>query len=1030
MYNHLEIENKWRDNWEKSKLFATPKLHAGDSKKYILFAFAYPSGSGLHVGHGKPYVAVDIMARFYRLNGNKVLVPTGWDAFGLPAENFAIKNGVHPRISTDKAIENYESQVKLLGMSSDWADEIATHNPDYYKWTQWFFQLLYKRGLAYKKEAVVNWDPVDQTVLANEQVLPDGTGERSGAKVEQRKMNQWFFKITDYIEDKTLPNGRVRKGLINGLENLDWPASTKQMQRNWIGKSVGINITYKIVESNSSITVYTTRPDTNFGATFIVVAPDCDWVKDNFGDFKYKDKCQEYIDKTKLKTELDRLSDGKLKTGEFTGLHAINPLNDLELPIYLSDFVISSVGTGAVVGVPGHDERDFDFAKAKHLPIIRVITGKNGADGEIDDKSMVQTEEGKMVNSDFLNGLSNLEAKEKIKDYIEEHNFGKRVINYRLRDWSVSRQRYWGCPIPIYYKPASPKYSKILLLTTNPGKIRHIKTLLADANVEISTLDGLDYQIAEPQEIGENVVEIAQNKAKYYWEKLQEKMPVLCTDHGMELFGVDPLDNPSKFVKKPVLEKYGQVNDDLIVKYYSELAAKYGGQVAQQYQFGLAIYDGKNLESTLEISDNVLVQQIQQPILPGYPLDSVLKTNIGNEEIYLNNLDKINKTSFYTNYQRGLYRLLGLDTTQNQEVLVPEADLPVILPEDVEFIPTGRSPLIDHKGFHKDAQNKYGVGVTREVDTMDNFVCSSWFFFRFVDSQNTQAFASPENLKLWLPVDEYIVGAEHTVLHLLYARFFTKVLFDEGLINFDEPFQKITHQGMVLGSDNRKMSKRWGNVVNPTDVINEFGADTLRLYEMFMGPFKDSIAWSSATVKGVKRFLDKTWNLQKSISNDNISTKIETGLHKLIQKITKDISSYSFNTAVSEYMKFVNLVTDEVKNGSTITADQFQRFLIVFYPFAPFIGEEMYSVLKLKDKKEFLQLENWPSFDPALVIDDVVTIAVQINGKVRASFEIEKDTDEKIVLQKALELGTKWLENKQLKFSKVIPNKLVTLAVN
>lgn len=809
MYNHLDIETKWAKKWQESGLFKTPKLEVGDKKKYILMAFSYPSGSGLHVGHGKPYTAVDIIARFHRLNGNKVLCPTGWDAFGLPAENFAIKSGIHPRISTDKAISNYQSQIKLLGMSSDWDDEIATHRPEYYKWTQWFFQLLYKRGLAYKKEAVVNWDPVDQTVLANEQVLPDGTGERSGAKVEQRKMNQWFFKITDYADR-----------LLEGLDKVDWPESTKQMQRNWIGKSEGINITYKIEEVNSDITVYTTRPDTNFGATFIVVAPDCEWVKDNFESFKYKEKCQEYIDKTKLKTELDRLSEGKVKTGEFTGLYAINSLNGQKLPIYLSDFVLSNVGTGAVVGVPGHDERDFDFAKAKNLPIIRVVVSSDGDTSEITKKEQVQEASGTMVNSKFLDGLPIMEAKEKIKDYIEQQGFGKRVINYRLRDWLVSRQRYWGSPIPIYYD------------------------------------------------------------------------------------------------------------------------------------------------------------------------------------------------------QNGV------------ENLVPQSHLPVILPDDVQFTPTGRSPLIDHADFHKEAEKLYGPGVTREVDTMDTFVCSSWYFFRFVDSQNTEEFASKESMQKWLPVDEYIIGAEHTVLHLLYARFFTKVLFDEGLINFDEPFMKMAHQGMVLGSDNRKMSKRWGNVVNPTDVVNEFGADTLRLYEMFMGPFKESVAWSDATVKGVKRFLDKTWKIQTDIMDGMASNKIETALHKLIQKVTKDITSYSFNTVVSEYMIFVNLVTNEIKNGAKITSDQFKRFLTVFYPFAPFISEEMYENLNLENKKEFLQQENWPAFDPKMVIDEVVTIVVQINGKVRANFEIDKDTDDQAVLDNAREAAKTYFDGKTIKFSKVIPNKMVTFAVS
>lgn len=821
MYNHTEIEQKWREKWQKRNIYKTPEIKDGDQKKYILETFPYPSGYAMHVGHAKGYVASDITARFWRLSDKKVLYPMGWDAFGLPAENYAIKTGIHPRSNTDKTIEVSKEQLNKIGLSYDWDKEIATHRPDYYKWTQWFFSLLYKRGLAYKKEALVNWDPVDQTVLANEQVLPDGTGERSGAKVEQKLLSQWFFKITDYADR-----------LLNDLDNLDWPESTKQMQRNWIGKSVGINITYKIAEENTDITVYTTRPDTNFGATFIVVAPDSSWVKDNFTHFKYKDNCQEYINKTKLKTELDRLQEGKVKTGEFTGLHAINPLNGQKLPIYLSDFVLSRVGTGAVVGVPAHDIRDFDFAITKHLSIIRVVVGPDGDTSEITKREQVQEESGTIINSGFLDGLPIMDAKEKIKDYLEEQGFGKRVINYKIRDWLVSRQRYWGSPIPIVYTP------------------------------------------------------------------------------------------------------------------------------------------------------------------------------------------------------------------EGNEVLVDEKDLPVILPDDVDFKPTGRSPLIDHTEFHTSAAEKYGEGTRREVDTMDTFVCSSWYFFRYCSPKNELAFSDIEEMKKWMPIDQYIIGAEHANLHLLYARLFTKVLFDAGYINFDEPFLKVRHQGLLLGEDGRKMSKRWGNVVNPDDIIKEYGADTLRMYEMFMGPFEQGMPWSSNTVKGVRRFLDRVWNMQnrlyylddsviKNLDKNKImygprtEKKIEVALHKLIKKISQDIQNYSFNTAVSEYMKFVNYVEDI----GAITLRQWKIFLIVLYPFAPFITEELYTALPLNEKKEFLQFESWPTFDPAYLIDDVVTIAVQVNGKIRGTFETQKDTSEENVLEKAKGIASKYLEGKTLKFSKVVANKLVSLVV-
>jgi leucyl-tRNA synthetase len=799
-YNHLETEKKWLKNWSENDLYKTPEITPDTKKKYILETFPYPSGYAMHVGHIKGYVGSDVTARYARMRGFSVLYPIGWDAFGLPAENYAIKTGIHPRPNTDEVITVSTDQLTRVGLSYDWSRELATHRPDYYQWTQWFFTLLYKRGLAYKKEAVVNWDPVDQTVLANEQVLADGTAERSGAKVEQKLMNQWFFKITDYAER-----------LLNDLDDLDWPESTKQMQRNWIGRSEGINITYQIPQT-TSITVYTTRPDTNFGATFIVVAPDSTWVKDNFQHFLYKDECQTYINTTKLKTQLDRLSEGKIKTGACTGLEAINPLNGQKLPIYLSDFVLSTVGTGAVVGVPGHDIRDFDFAQTKNLPIIRVVVGSDGDTSDINQREQVQESTGTMINSDFLDGLPIMQAKESIKDYIVTAGFGERVINYKLRDWLVSRQRYWGAPIPV-------------------------------------------------------------------------------------------------------------------------------------------IYD-----------------------------------------------------------------------TNGTESLVPDSDLPVILPEDVDFLPTGRSPLINHAGFHESA-SKYGIGTRREVDTMDTFVCSSWYFYRYCSPKNTSSFSDTDEMSKWMSVDQYIIGAEHSTMHLLYARFFTKVLFDAGIINFNEPFTTVRHQGLVRGEDGRKMSKRWGNVVNPNDIIAEYGADTLRVYEMFMGPFEDGIAWNSGTVKGVKRFLDRVWKLQVKVDKSSPeSQKVESQLHRLIKKISLDIESMSFNTCISEYMKFINLV-DEV---GSLSVSQFERFLLVLSPFAPFVTEELWS---LSGHKESIHTSRYPEYEDKYLVDAQSKIIVQINGKVRASFDAETDSAEDILINNAKLTSAKWLESKQIVFTKVIPNKLVSFVV-
>jgi leucyl-tRNA synthetase len=816
-YNHREIEQKWRELWEKLDLYRALKINPGDKKKYILETFPYPSGYAMHVGHAKGYVASDITARYYRMLGNKVMYPMGWDAFGLPAENYAIKTGIHPRPNTDQTIEVSKAQLNKIGLSYSWEREIATHRPDYYKWTQWLFQLLYKRGLAYKKEALVNWDPVDQTVLANEQVLPDGTGERSGAKVEQRMLSQWFFKITEYADR-----------LIEGLDRVDWPESTKLMQRNWIGQSEGINITYKIEEEPTDITVYTTRPDTNFGATFIVVAPDCQWVKDNFHFFKYKETCQNYIDRTKLKTQLDRLSEGKIKTGEFTGLHAINGLNGLKLPIYLSDFVLSTVGTGAVVGVPGHDIRDFDFAQTKNLPVIRVVVGPDGDSSPINRREQVQEEAGTMINSGFLDGLAIMEAKEKIKDYIEAEGFGNRVINYKLRDWLVSRQRYWGAPIPIWYD------------------------------------------------------------------------------------------------------------------------------------------------------------------------------------------------------------------SEGKEQLVPESDLPVILPEDVEFLPTGRSPLYDHTEFHSSAESKYGSKARRESDTMDTFVDSSWYFFRYCSPNNHQMFSDPVEMKKWMPVDQYIIGAEHSNLHLLYARFFTKVLFDAGYIEFDEPFLKVRHQGLIQGEDGRKMSKRWGNVVNPDDICNDFGADTLRMYEMFMGPFKEGLPWSTATIKGVRRFLDRVWKLQSLVLSNESSElnlveqkKVEVGLNKLIKKIGEDIEQFSFNTAVAEYMKFVNVVEKQ----QSIYIDDFKKFLLVLAPFAPFITDEIWSVTVKKFNADSnihsIHKESWPKYDPVMIEDAMSMIGIQINGIRRGEVQILSHATSDQVRQLVLELPKiqTYVEGKEIRKFIYIPKKIVNIVV-
>ncbi len=786
VFDHQQIEAKWIQKWQETKLYKTPDINQGDQKKYILETFPYPSGYAMHVGHAKGYVGSDVTARYWRMKGYKVLYPMGWDAFGLPAENYAIKTGIHPRPNTENTIEVSKNQLNKIGLSYDWDREIGTHRPDYYRWTQWFFQFLYKRGLAYKKDSLVNWDPVDKTVLANEQVLADGTAERSGAVVEQRMMSQWFFKITDYADR-----------LIDDLDKVDWPDSTKLMQRNWVGRSVGAEVDFRIEGSAEKIRVFTTAHDTIFGCTFVVLSPEHKLV-DSVTTAENIALISEYKEQAKSKSQLQRTDLNKDKNGLFTGSFAINPINGEKIEIWVADYVLSNYGTGAVMGVPGNDERDFEFANKYSLPII--FTADKEEFISYSEKIKPEKIKHTLINSGKYTGINFEQARELILNDLINLGAGEAKLSFRLRDWSISRQRYWGCPIPVLYKPKE-----------NTG--------------EGGMTDG-DWEVE----------------------------------------------------------------------------------------------------------------------------------------------------------------------------LVPETDLPVILPEDVEFAPTGRSPLLDHKEFHQSAQ-KYGTGYKRESDTMDTFVDSSWYFFRYCSPVNDNTFADPEEMKKWMPVDQYIIGAEHSNMHLLYARFFTKVLFDAGLINFDEPFLRVRHQGMVAGEDARKMSKRWGNVVNPNDVCDEVGADSLRTYEMFMGPFKDGLPWSTSTIKGVKRFLDKVWKMQDKIV-DVENEKIESSLHRLIKKIGSDIEDLSFNTAVAEYMKFSNLV-DEIGGVSN---SQFARFLKVLAPFAPFMAEEIWQNLYHKgqgfEAKNSIHKQLWPVFDESLTVDDEVVIGVQINGKTRGEVLVDEKDNSDSVLEK------------------------------
>jgi leucyl-tRNA synthetase len=666
-YNPKNIGEKWCRRWEKDKRYEADEK-SKKPKNYVLDMFPYPSGQGLHMGHVEGYTATDIYCRFQRMNGFNVLHPMGWDAFGLPAENYAIKTGVHPRETTSTAIKNFTRQIKAMGLSYDWTREIGTQNPDYYKWTQWLFVLFFKNGLAYKKKAKVNWDPVDQTVLANEQVLPNGTAERSGAKVVQKDLEQWFFKITDFAED-----------LINDLDTVDWPAHTVTNQRNWIGKSEGAEITFHLQAKSSqlkaSVQVFTTRPDTLFGATYVVLSPEHALVEELKDSIQNWDEVEKYRTHAAQRTDLERTTEQKDspshdasaeqgKTGvELKGVKATNPANKEEIPIFIADYVLAHYGAGAIMAVPAHDERDWEFAKQFNLPTPQVIC-QNYPEPHCPILEEAYSGEGHLVGSGEFDGMPSEEARKKITEFVG----GTLKTTYRLRDWLVSRQRYWGAPIPVVYDP-----------------------------------------------------------------------------------------------------------------------------------------DGK-------------------------------------------------------------------------AHAVPEEHLPWTLPQDVEFTPHGSAPLSQSKELKERTEKLFGKGWTPEVDTMDTFVDSSWYFFRFTDSKNEKEFASKKQLEKWMPVDLYMGGAEHTVLHLMYARFFTKVLHKLGYISFNEPFSMLRHQGIVLGEDNYKMSKSRGNIVNPDEVVDAYGADTVRLYSMFMGPLEDAKPWNSQSIAGAHRFVKRVWGLAQGLekkSKTNTSAEVD-----------------------------------------------------------------------------------------------------------------------------------------------------------
>ena len=802
-FNHEQIEKKWQQYWADNKTFKTENETA-KPKFFALDMFPYPSGAGLHVGHPEGYTATDILSRFKRMQGYNVLHPMGWDAFGLPAEQYALDTGNDPAEFTAKNIATFKRQIQELGFSYDWDREINTTDPEYYKWTQWIFIQLYKKGLAYVDEVAVNWCPALGTVLANEEVI-DGKSERGGHPVERRPMKQWMLKITAYADR-----------LIDDLEEVDWPESIKDMQRNWIGRSEGAEVTFAIDDSDQNFTVFTTRPDTLFGATYCVLAPEHKLVE-QITTADQRQAVEAYLEKVKMKSDLERTDLAKEKTGVFTGAYAVNPINGKKVPIWIADYVLVSYGTGAIMAVPAHDERDYEFATEFGLDIVPVLEG-----GDISKEAF--TGDGQHINSEFLNGLNKADGIAKAIEWLAEKGVGEKKISYRLRDWLFSRQRYWGEPIPMIH-----------------------------------------------------------------WE------------------------------------------------------------------------DGT--------------------ITP-----------------------------------------------------VPESELPLMLPKTDNIRPsgTGESPLANIEEWVNVVDPETGKKGRRETNTMPQWAGSSWYFLRYIDPTNTEAIADPELLKRWLPVDIYIGGAEHAVLHLLYARFWHKVLYDLGVVHTKEPFQKLFNQGMILGEGNEKMSKSKGNVVNPDEIITSHGADTLRLYEMFMGPLEASVAWSTNGLDGARRFLDRIWRLFVSEEDGAISAKIqvsndqslEKSYHQTVKKVTEDYEGIRFNTAISQMMVFIN----DCYKADVIPTTYAEGFVKMLAPIAPHIAEELWQLL---GHDSTLSYEQWPTYDEAKLVDDEVEIAVQVAGKVRAKIVVAKDASKEDIEKVALadEKVQEYMAGKSLVKIIVIPGKLVNIVV-
>lgn len=961
VYDHKKIEKKWQKEWENLRAYSTDSDASKDSY-YVLDMFPYPSGAGLHVGHPKGYIASDVIARKKRMEGKRVLHPMGWDAFGLPAENYAIKTGTPPQQTTDASIATFKNQISNLALSYDWDREIASHRPDYYKWTQWLFTKFFEKGLVYKKRALVNWDPVDQTVLANEQVLADGTAERSGVVVEKKELEQWFYKITDYADE-----------LIDKLDTVDWPESTKINQRNWIGRSEGAEIDFYLNLGNEEInartdsagkrahiTVFTTRPDTLYGATYLVLAPEHPWVKLALGHktvLKNNDDVQKYVDAAGKKSDIERQANQKDKTGVvLEGVSAINPATGENIQMYVADYVLGHYGTGAIMAVPAHDERDYEFAKKFDLPIRTVVepmfVGNTGEGAVRPDMPFVKREAVCAVvrnpkdDTYLCISWKGVHMHGLVTGGIDS---GEDIVEAAKREIREETG----------YK--NLRHVEVPQMTINTKFYHRVKKENRWAHFHFVFLE-IENDERDPVEEGEAALH------EVLWLKKGELRQFFTVFEGE--YVADFIENGFRpFTGTGILVNSGEYDGQESSEARSLMAERYG-----------------RIKNTYRLRDWLISRQRYW----GAPIPIV-------------------------------YDLEG------NPHAIPEEHLPWLLPTDVEYLPKGTSPLGSSKELLERTERVFGKGWRPEIDTMDTFACSSWYFFRFADPHNEHVFASPEALKEWLPVDLYIGGAEHTVLHLLYARFFTKALRDMGYLDFDEPFLKLRHQGLIVAEDGRKMSKRYGNVINPDDIVETYGADTLRVYEMFMGPFQDSIAWNTQSMIGARRFLERTWRAADYLVEDGSGDPqkrrvVDRVLHASIKKIGEDIESFKFNTAVSQLMILLNAIEGEKQ----IEKSQWTAFLKLLAPFAPHIAEELWSSA---GHEELIQKSGWPQYSEANLEDDTVTIGIQINGKTRGEVQVPATADKDATEAAARDAIAARLEGQKVARVIVVPKRLVNFVL-